>query len=515
MRRLPGKILFTLLFPWLLFAAGVHLDVDKKEVLRGDTVTLSITAEGENIEFPVLKEIDGFPVLGTSQSSNISIINGHTTRSVTKSYTFAPMRDVTIPSLEVKVDGKLYKTDAVKIVVTDRPKQTSQNGEAVLEIKTDKTDVHVGEPVTLEIALRYRRSANFVQVELASPEFSNFWIKKLGDVEKSYDGDYVIEKQRYLIFPQKAGDFKLGPLTAKIARRVRVKPPIRDPFFDDDFFNGFFARLQWTRIASNTLNLHVDPLPGNVELYGDFTIHARADKTVVDANQPVRVTIEIEGEGNIDDIKKFEPQIPDTVVYSDDPVVKEWVKNGRYGGSFKETITIVSDHDFTVPSFVLRYFDDKERRIVEKKTAPIFVKVKGGRSVVASKGPAAVSASEKGGLERGEAEEKSVISPSEKGGISPWLYLLAGTLLGAGAMAGMRELKVRFGTRKESDIAKSIRRAKSDRELLDLLLPYAKDDEEIKKALEKLEENVYGKKRHKIDKKALAEIVEEIENPES
>ncbi|RKZ06616.1 hypothetical protein DRQ05_04485, partial [bacterium] len=69
MRRLPGKILFTLLFPWLLFAAGVHLDVDKKEVLRGDTVTLSITAEGENIEFPVLKEIDGFPVLGTSQSS--------------------------------------------------------------------------------------------------------------------------------------------------------------------------------------------------------------------------------------------------------------------------------------------------------------------------------------------------------------------------------------------------------------------------------------------------------------
>ncbi|WP_456381333.1 BatD family protein [Hydrogenimonas sp.] len=513
MRRLPGKIVAMLFLPWLLFASGVHIDVDKKEVVRGDTVTFSVTAEGEKVEFPVLTEIDGFPILGTSQRSSISIVNGHTTKSFTKSYTFAPMRDVTIPPLEVKVDGTLHRTDAVKITVTDRPKGAVPGAEAVLKIEVDKRNVHVGEPIAFEVLLRYRRRANFVQVELASPEFSNFWIKKLGDVEKSYDGDFVVEKQRYLIFPQKAGDYRLGPLTAKIAKRVRTKPPISDPFFDDDFFNGFFARLQWSRIASNTLDIHVDPLPGGVQLYGNFTIRAKADRTVVDADQPVRVTIEIEGEGNIDDIEKFEPHIPDAVVYSDDPVVREWVKEGRYGGSFKETITIVADHDFTVPSFVLRYYDSGKRRIVEKRTSPIRIKVKGGRKIVAS---AQTSLSQTAGGEkhsgRSETDRASSERKPQEGTFPGWLYLLAGLLTGAGAMYGYGKLGKLSIRKKESDIVRSIRRAKNDRELMDLLLPYAREDEEIKEALEKLEENLYGEGRHKVDRAWLADIVEDLEH---
>lgn len=511
MRRLPGKIVSILLLPWLLFAAGVHIDVDKKTVLRGDTVTFSVTAEGEKAEFPVLTEIDGFPILGTSQRSSISIINGHTTKSVTKSYTFAPMRDVTIPPLEVKVDGTLFKTDAVKITVTDRPKQAATDTDAQLTIEVDKRNVHVGEPIEFEVALRYRRSANFVQVELAAPEFSNFWIKKLGDVEKSYDGDFVVEKQRYLIFPQKAGDYKLGPLTAKIAKRVRVKPPINDPFFDDDFFNGFFARLEWTRVASNTLDIHVDPLPGGVQLYGNFTIHAKADKTVVDADQPVRVTIEIEGEGNIDDIEKFEPRIPDAVVYSDDPVVKERMKEGRYGGTFKETVTIVSDHDFTVPPFVLRYYDSGEGRVVEKRTRPIHVKVKGGgRDVLPRKTSVSANPHENpGATDAGRGPQSG---KPQNGGVAGWIYLLAGLLTGAAAMYAYGKAVTVWGKRKEIDVVRAIRRAKSDKELMDLLLPYAGEDEEIKEALEKLEENIYGGKRHRIDRETMAEIVEDLES---
>ncbi|WP_201353333.1 BatD family protein [Hydrogenimonas urashimensis] len=515
MRRHPGKrLLWALLFvPLFLAAAGIKMHVDRKEVTRGDTVTFSITAEGEDVAFPVLKEIDGFPILGTSQRSNISIINGHTSRSVTKSYTFAPMRDVTIPSLEVKVDGTLYRTDPVRISVSDAPKPGTRKGDARLEIDIDKKRVHVGEPVTFDVVIRYRRDARFAQVDLQSPEFPNFWIKKVGEVQKSYEGEYIVEKQRYLIFPQKAGSFKLGPLTAKIAKRVRVKPPINDPFFDDDFFNGFFARLEWSRIASNAVTIQVDPLPGNVELYGDFTIRASVDRQRVEANQPVRVTIEIEGEGNIDDIKKFEPHIPDTVVYSDDPVVKERITEGRYGGTFKETVTIVSDHDFTIPSFVLRYYDKERQQVIEKRTEPIPIKVVGGKKNAdvkdlgrppekTEKVPSATTAGKEGRSLKGQEKEEEY----------RWLYLLVGIVLGAAGAwwLGNRKLPV-FMKKREFDIARAIRHAKNDRELLDLLLPYAQEDERIKEALERLEENIYKGKRDKIDRKILAEIVEDIE----
>jgi hypothetical protein len=353
-----------------------------------------------------------------------------------------------------------------------------------------------------------------VQVDLSPPEFPNFWIKKLGDVQKRYEGEDVVETQRYLLFPQKAGDFKLGPLTARIARRVRVKPPIKDPFFDDDFFNGFFARLQWTRIASNTLSLHVDPLPGNVELYGTFTIRATADKTVVDADQPVRVTIEIEGEGNVDDIEKFDPHIPDTVVYSDDPVVKERMKDGKYGGTFRQTITIVSDHDFTVPSFTLRYYDSIRKQVVEKRTPPIRVKVRGGRKAAASASTTPLPPAEKG-----TEAPLGTPRPTERqaGGSTfvGWIYLLVGLLLGAGATYGAGRLKRRLSSRRKmGDIARAIRRARDDKTLMELLLPYAGEDETIRSALQRLEENIYRNGRHRIDRELLAEIVDELEHGE-
>ena len=498
-----------------LFAGSVSVSVDKKEVVSGDTVTFSITAQGQDVEFPVVKEIGGFPVLGTSQRSSISIVNGHVDKSFTKSYTFAPMRSVTIPALTVKVDGDELKTDPLEVRVTGAPKPSGgQNGEAKLGIEVDKRHVVVGEPVEMILSMRYKEGSNFAQIDLQKPEFANFWIKKVGDVERLHENGYIVEKHRYLIFPQKPGSYKLGPLTAKIAKRVRVKPPINDPFFDDDFFNGFFARLQWTRIASNSVTIDVDPLPGGVELYGTFTIRAEADRTDVEVNKPVRITVSVEGEGNIEDIKKFEPEISGAVVYADEPIVKEWLKNGVYGGTFKQNITVVADRDFMVPSFVLRYFDKREQKVVEKRTAPIFIHVVGG---VKAGTKEAEKIQKSNGIEKSEstashnATDESV---SSTGMVPTWAsigLLILGMVLGGGIVYGFGYLKKRMGRKKEIDIVREIRRARSDKELFNLLLPYAKDDREIEMALKKLEENIYRGARHKIDKAWMAEIVGELE----
>ncbi|WP_456322239.1 BatD family protein [Hydrogenimonas sp.] len=493
----------ALLLPVWIWAANVHIEVDKPEVTRGDTVTFTIRAQGGDVEFPTVREIGKYPILGTAKSSSISIVNGSVKRSFTKSYTFAPMEDVTIPPLEVKVDGRTLQTKPLEIHVVDVPSAASSKAEAQLLISLDKNEAKVGEPVEMNVTIRYRPDAGFVQLEMPKVQLGDFWVKKVSDPIDDIDRGYRIKKERYLIFPQKAGDFKIGPLIARIAKKVRI----RQPFGNDPFFNDFFTQLKWIRIASNAQTLHVAPLPGGVELYGDFDIEAKADKTEVDANKPVRVTIRIEGEGNIDDIEKFDPKISDAVVYADEPKIVTRLSNGRYGGTFTQTITVVADRDFTFPSLSLRYYDADKKRIVEKRTQPIHVHVKGGVKQKSVKH----STSQK---EPGSGEKENIPVSKESAStvsVPVWLSFGGGFILGAAILWIFMHYAKRFKrVKKEEDIVDRILDAKDDKALLELILPYSMKDEELKEIARRLEGKIFGKEKYKADKKQIASIVADI-----
>ncbi|NPA28565.1 MAG: protein BatD, partial [Epsilonproteobacteria bacterium] len=145
MRSIPGKIML-----WLLAVAaamaGVTASLDKSEITKGETVTLTITADGDEVIFPVIDQIGGYPVLGTARRSFISMENGVVRRSVSKSYTFAPMKDLDIPSYEVTVDGQVERTPPLKVRVKAAP-ATTQRASAALRIDLQKRELYVGEPV--------------------------------------------------------------------------------------------------------------------------------------------------------------------------------------------------------------------------------------------------------------------------------------------------------------------------------------------------------------------------------
>ena len=504
--------------PALLAAASVTAQVDKDEVYKGDTVTLKIEAEGDHVEFPVIREIGGYPILGTGQSSNIQIINGSVSKKMAKTYTFAPMQDVNIPSFIVKIDGKSYRTEPMHVHIVQKPKPSPAraNGMSMLEISVDKHKVHVGEPVQLTLTLRYRSDAGFVQANLQKMEFPDFWTKQMGRTQRYQNGIYTVEKRRFLLFPQKPGHYDLGPVTAKLARRVRTKAPIDDPFFNDDFFNNFFARLEWTRIASNAVSIDVDPLPGGVNLYGDFAIEAHAGKREVHAGKPVTVTVTVKGKGNIEDIEKFTPEIPNAVVYAEEPEIEELVENGTYGGTFTQKITVVADADYTIPPFTIRYFDAKAQKVVEKKTAPIPIRVIGGHPKSKPSTADTVTPTDRTAKESGPTADtthyqstEATHTPHSFGFWPLALAYLLGLFSGIGLWRWWRKEPFKKGS--EPTVVRKILKAGNDRELYDLLLPYAADDTEIAKALKKLEENIRKGTKHQVDKRILAGIVEEIE----
>ena len=522
-RSILGKIALFLLFPLFLTAASVKITVDKPAIYPGDTVSFTIVANGKKeVKFPDIKDIEGFPIIGTSNSQSTIIINNEIKKTFSKTYTFSPSKEVEIPSFEVEIDGKIYKTNPVKIKILT-PQPSSKNQKVSLEIKASKKELYVGEPVKVDIIFKKRADVKIDKVEIEEPKFENFWVKRVNGVKKGVEGEYITQTYSFIIFPQKSGKLKINPISAKIGSVVKTRrggifddPFFNDPFFNNPFFQSFSSKIKWEKIFSNSLEFNVKPLPDSLEIYGDFIIEAKADKTTVKANKPVNLTIQIAGEGNIDDIKKFDIEIPNAVVYADDPKISTKIENDKYVGTFTQKIAIIADRSFTIPPIEFRYFDKNLKKEVVKKTKPIKIKVIGSSQSTTplTAKTDKIEKNKKQKEQKKEETKKDKISSSskEENPFIKYLFMIIGYLLGALSILGVykfQEFKQR--PKKELPVIKKIKKSKTDKELFKILLPYAKESEFIKKVLEKLEKNIYDKENNKIDKEELIEYFEEKE----
>ncbi len=503
-----GKIFIIVIFAINIFA-NVTARVDTPAIYKGDSINLTISADGNDIKFPEIDEIDSNPIDGTSSSQSTTIINGSMSKSVSKTYSFRPQKSLTIPSYEVEVDGKTYTTDEIKVSVL-KPTASKAGSDFIVQMSADKRDVHVGESINLTISFKQKLNAHAQKLQLGEPELENFWVKKVDNVEKSNEGDYIVQKVHYILFPQKEGKYTIPAIQASIGTpsRQRRNSRFNDPFFDDPFFSSFTRQLSWQKIFSNELNINVKPLPNNLELFGDYEIQAEVDKREVSANKPVNLTIRVRGKGNIDDIKKFNLDIENAIIYADEPKITSNIYNNIYQGEFTQKIAIIADSNFTIDPIKLEYFDKETNQTKTIQTEPIDIVVKGGSkaekqpTIEVSKDIQTLTQSPKTNISAQKTvfkEEKSYIK---------YLFLAIGLILGLLISYIFNRFQNR-GQKTEPDIIKEIKKAKNDRQLFDILLPYSNKDKIISNTLNKLEENIYKNSNHKIDKDELMDFFED------
>lgn len=495
MKKTLGKILLISLLSSTLFA-GVKATVDTDTIYSGDNVHYTISADGGDPQFPTIDSIDGYNILGVSTSKSVNIINGNYKSTVSKTYSFSPTNSVTIPSYEVSVDDKQYKTDELAIKVV-KPTVSNTNDNFSISLNMDKNDVYVGEPIRLDVKFKYKLDAKADKISISPLKINSFWIKSSGQPVKSTQNDFIIQTYHYLVFPQKEGDFEVSPVEADIGTIKRVNAG--GNIFDNPFIDAMAQSIQWKKFLSNTLKIHVKPLPDNLEVIGSFDIKTSVDKTEVKANKPVNLTIKIDGFGNIDDIKKFTMDFDNVVVYSDEPVMKSGIKTGKYGGEFTQKIALIADKDFTIPAIKFSYFDKSLKKKVTRDTNPISIKVNGSAQVVET--PTLKSSS----IEVAKKEPLPIEQTSTSQSFPNYLYLLFGFM--GGVIVTILYFKINRvkKVKEESSIVKKIQKAKGDRALFEVLLPYETNDKFIKDILEKLEENIYSNGKNKISKKEVME----------
>jgi len=464
-----GKILLILfLFPHVIFAS-VKATLDSNYVELGEMVTYSLNISGKDVVRPNIQTLCDVDVVSSSSQRSIQMINGNVKKSYVLSYKFIPQKSCEIPPLSIEVDGKVEKSNGVSLKIVSGV--VKKDALFSITISSDKKEVFVGEPFKVTLLFKQREDAEAVDSKFVPPKLKGFWIKEQSQPVAHKDGRYVITKIVYTIAPQRVGNLTISKAQMSIASRANTR----------DSWGAWIPQVKWRSYFSNSLDIKVKELPNGASLIGDFTIKANADKTKINSNEALNVEVEVDGVGNLEDIKSFKPYIDGVSIFDEKIIIKD--------NKLTQKLAFVSDKDFVIPPFSLKYFDIKTKQIKTIDTKSISVKVVGTKE----KKPLTIKRSKEGEVKTVSATQVKY----ENSKILLFISFLVGLACGVGLIL-LKPLKFRKKD-KSLDI-------KDEKLLLMKLLPY-KDDKEVQKVLDILENNFYSNETQKIDKKKIKEII--------
>ncbi len=462
-----------------IMIAGVKAKLERNPITEGDVAVLILEAGGLDVIFPDIQEIAGYQITNKTTTRNITSINGKVNKTLIRKYSFNPKKEGIIPALKVMIDGNEVLTQPINLKI----KSDEKNGQKafIFDQKVDKTEVYVGEPIVLTYTFKQRTDVDLSEANFNASSFANFWAKTTRKVPNTHEGDYNVYRINYLLYPQKSGALKIESGRMDVGILSTQKR---------DFFN--FQQARWKTFYSNTLDIQVKELPEGVALYGDYTFTVVADKSVVKANEPVNLTITIQGEGNVDDIDDFKVEVPHATVYADKSKKNAELKSGKNNIIFKQKFAIVSDRNFTIPSLSFSFFNGEVKKVQSRefKIEVQNTKVPKAQGVLEKKIPAL------------KQEVKTVVEKTSTTTIM--ITALFSFLTGVLGTLIFTKLKFRKKDSSEKPIQARIKNAKEDKALLSLLLPYIDKTPKMQSLIKELEENIYGGKSHVIDRKKLS-----------
>ncbi len=381
-------------------------------------VDFEMNQDGDNFNPP---SFDGFRVVGgPNQAISNSYINGKRSYSKTYSYYLTPLSrgTFTIGQATILIDGETYKTSPVKVEVTaavERPKDgdnaeyiASENVHLVANISN--TNPYLNEAITIQYRLYVSNDVNLTRGfrEIDTPKYADFWSQTISNrgnftvYEGEYNGrtDYrYIIVQTTVLYPQKTGKLSIEPLTLDVPIDVETNKR-------DLFGRRLMTRVNKTISAGNR-TIDVKPLPaeGRPDNFngavGDFTFDVTTDKTSLDANEAMQLSVKVSGKGNLKLFDLPSVKLPSALeVYEPERTNNVNTQADGMRGSITDNYTIVPQFkgDYPIRPISFSYFDPKSETYKTLSSNEIVLNVmngpvtnnSGSESTSASKNPVVV-----------------------------------------------------------------------------------------------------------------------------
>lgn len=372
--------------------------------------------EGSQLKLPNLND---FQVLsGPNTSQNMQWINGNVTQSVSYSFILRPKKEGTfkIGKAAVKISGATLESNEVTINVTGPAQQQAQQqrrgynpfdpfgdddpfgdnpfgqeqeeepqqpqatkGDVEKQIKenvftrlvVNKNNVFLGEQLTATLKLYYR--LNFGNTQLSkAPTFNGFWSQEIAGnpnqkpTVENINGQqfYVLEVQKFNLFPQKTGTLQITPAELNMIVQAQVRTKSRNAW--DAFFGGGGVQNFQYKTTSNAININVKELPESGKpadfngAVGKFNYSATLSSKEGKTDDALTFSMKIFGNGNLKMVEAVKPNMPEGFEVFD-PKTKDDVQNdaGGMSGSKQYDYLIIPrmPGDYKIPKTSFSYFD--------------------------------------------------------------------------------------------------------------------------------------------------------------
>ncbi len=331
MKKVFSIIIFVFMFNVISTAyakeINVVISVDKNRVEIGSHIRLTVGVEGAfDTDIPKLSMPESFSLMfGPSVSTQTTIINNVVKVFRGFMYGFSPREKgkFEIGPVTLEYKGKTYTSNSIKIEVVERTpfeghiderndrsgKRVDINKMVFVELTTDKAEAYIYEEIVQSFKLYFQKGLPIDDLDYVAASTKSFLAEKLGEerrYEEVRDGIlYNVIELRTALFPLVSGKIEIP--SAKFKCNIIIRQQRSRGSLFDEFMGGGGRRYPVER-STEPVKLIINPLPavGKPEDFsgavGRYTMDVLAKPTKVKVGDPITLTINIRGEGNIQTI---------------------------------------------------------------------------------------------------------------------------------------------------------------------------------------------------------------------
>ena len=371
-------ILFFIISHSLLAQIQFEAKASKTTLGLNETLRVDFTmnADGDNFMPPSFAS-EGFKIVGgPSQQVSQSWVNGRSSFNKSYSYYLLPTQKgtLTIKQASIEINGQVYKTNPIRINVTnavEKPKdpndtQLSADTELHLVADVTKTNPYLNEPITVVYKLYFSNNIGITNFrELNKPKYNDFWsqnidIKQLVAEQGKFNGEnyrFIVLK-KVILYPQKSGKLEIEPLSLDI--------DVQLPSGRRNIWGQVMLVNDSKRVSAGAKTIQVKPLPaaGKPEDFsgavGHFDFKVVPSKTTLKNGESLDLNVSVSGTGNLKLFTLPKPVVPSSLEMYD-PEHKENITTPLTGmiGSISDKYTIIPQFKGKYPIKPMRfsYFD--------------------------------------------------------------------------------------------------------------------------------------------------------------
>jgi BatD DUF11 like domain len=379
---------FLFVFISALSAQTFRLDVSTKKAAVNERIAVQYSFDAGNLPQNVIPNVNNMMVVGgPSVMHGSTTINGvtNTTSELTYEVIFTKPGTYTIPASTIKNKQGTFKSNPVQITVVKGNNSKSiipqgyEGKELLIVMVGNKKTAYLGEPIAIDMVV-YSIYNNLSIADINYPTFDGGWTQ---DATDAFNGQ--LEPASYKGKPYLKTTIRRVWMIPSILGQVEFKPV--NAVFQAGLDDPLAGHLEFTKKAvSDPVIFDVIDLPTNkrpesfINAIGNYSWTVKLDKAKAKANEPLKMNIKIDGNGNLPTLESpllnlpeqfevFEPKIKNTS--------KVEIKGINGSKEFEFMIMPRKEGNYTLGPFEFSYFDADTKKYTTLTSDSFEVNIQG------------------------------------------------------------------------------------------------------------------------------------------